>query len=67
MSSKTVKDLEWCLFNDNGMPRGAVFKDKLEAEAIKWVKEQRDLFGKNATGDFWMEKLNITEDDLKCQ
>ena len=41
------------------------FRDKIKAEAIKWVKEQRDLFGANATGDFWMEKLNITEEDLK--
>ncbi len=54
MKLKTLKDIE---FDWN-------CRDSIKQEAIKWVKECRETFGKNATGDFWMEKLNISEEEV---
>lgn len=62
MEIKTLKNLE---ISSRVFYEKIVSSNDLREEAINWVKEQRELFGKNATGDFWMEKLNITEDDLK--
>jgi len=31
---------------------------------VKWVKESKKKFGDTSQCDFWMEKLNITEEDL---
>jgi len=37
---------------------------ELKAEAVKWVKESKKKFGDTSQCDFWMKRLNITEEDL---
>ena len=71
MKLKTLNDLNgWGYgipIEDGGFFTDSFFVDshKLKQEAIKWVKECRETFGKNATGDFWMEKLNISEEEVQ--
>ena len=55
-SLKTLKDigLETC-----------ILKRELREEAIKWVKEEKDLFGIMPETKRWMKRFNITEEDLQ--
>ena len=75
---KTLKDLEdWELEKDGYIP---VSSKLLKAEAVKWVKEDikeyKNMFNdvlkgrdiKSPTMNLikkWMERLNISEEDLK--
>ena len=74
MKLKTLKDLErkW---DKNMSITGSVDREKLKAEAIKWVKEDKDLeidqertmvvALKSILIERWMKRFNITEDDLE--
>lgn len=44
-----------------------VFLGELKTEVINWVKECREMFGNSSTCDFWMGKLNTTEEDLSSK
>ena len=61
------KETELKTFNDIPLPILQSFEIRklLKSEAVKWVRECRVKFGYSATCDFWMEKLGITEEDLK--
>ena len=70
---KTLNDIEGIDYHNET----SVDREKLKAEAIKWVKEDLErLKLRNDFGNFiwerpidfiseWMKRLNITEDDLK--
>lgn len=76
MESKTLKDMikkvNWELtpelhLDDGKQYGGAVWLlsyGETRLEAIKWAAECRDKFGNSATCDFWMEQLDVTEEDL---
>ena len=71
---KTIKDITRI---DKDWLNGAVNIDELKAEAVKWVKEDVEmLIPDGEHGEYqqivkdvfikrWMERLNITEEDLK--
>ena len=59
---KTLKDIEWCLFNDSGKPREAVFKEELKQEAIKWVKENRKESAEHKRNFLLKEYYNESEE-----
>jgi len=69
MPLKTLKDLEI-----QGNRQKTVACLKLRKEVIKWMKEDKELFGDAIMSSFkkcsilesrWMKRLNITEEDLK--
>ena len=76
MANKTLKDMikkvNWELtpelhLDDGKQHGGAVWLlsyGETILEATNWAKECRDKFGNSATCDFWMEKLDVTEEDL---
>ena len=58
MKLKTLKDL--------GYINKDIWQWELKQEAIKWVKEEiREYGGIFAETRRWMERFNITEEDLK--
>ncbi|KKN65976.1 hypothetical protein LCGC14_0476790 [marine sediment metagenome] len=64
---KTLKDLK---FVNNPNPICKTIKEELKKEAIKWVKEDVNNTSIRESEAYkiirkWMERLNITEDDLK--
>jgi len=69
MENKTLKDLE----TDGGYMRATIVHSKdLKEQVIKWVKERiRKCCGVEGILKiceehlFWMDKFNITEEDLK--
>jgi hypothetical protein len=66
---KTLRDLETdCIGtignDDFSGNHDIVLTDDLRQEAIKWAKHCKELFGTSATLDFWIERFNITEEDL---
>lgn len=69
MTLKTLKDLD---SNQIGFYRNIdevqVFRDRIRAEAIKWVKRLKDKkFYDNKENLYWFIEhfFNITEEDLK--
>ena len=64
MKLKTLKDFEDMQVHEDGTPCILVFP-LIKKEAIKWVKEEKDLFGITPETKRWMKRLNITEDELK--
>ncbi len=67
---KTLKDFTKEVI---GIEDKLISSNKLKAEAIKWVKEDKYFLSKSKNdsnnGDIilgrWMKRLNITEDNLK--
>lgn len=76
METKILKDMikkvNWELtpelhLDDGRQYGGAVWLlsyGEIRLEAIRWAKECRDKFGNSVTCDFWMEKLDVTEEEL---
>lgn len=76
---KDLKHIEFEFINDNDLVGMEVISiDKLRAEAVKWVKELRSLCEDceylNKINNhhpycwrcnFWMERFNLTDEDLK--
>ena len=71
MTFKTLKDIEKCYWEEDG-----VLIEDLRQEAIKWIKEDLRIINQNPLlsierimaikfVNIWMERLNITEEDLK--
>ena len=61
---KTLKDLGF----EHTDKDGRLFTEKeLRAEAVKWIKEDLKIDGVMLTfrTQKWMQRLNITEEDLK--
>ena len=65
---KTLKDIKLSFVEE------IVVRDTIKAEAIKWVKEDREAYCRLHEDDMntwmillnrWMKRLNITEEDLK--
>ena len=72
MKFKTLNDIEeelTCDYSPDLLIGDKVIRsDKLKAEAIKWIKEDiKDLklYPRDEIIIRWMERLNITEEDLK--
>ena len=60
---KTLKDIDSYLLN-------SLVRKLLKEEAIKWVKEDKEQVKFSPIGDLaliklWMNRLNITEEELK--
>jgi hypothetical protein len=61
MKLKTLKDI-----SDVTKSGALVCNAKeLKAQAIKWVKEDRESFGLTLQGEFWERRFNIIEEDLE--
>ena len=71
MNSKTLKDLNEEFRKENIPQRlsrdefNDYWEERLKEEAIKWVKERINKKCSIAEKWFWMDKFNITEEDLK--
>lgn len=60
---KTLKDLQ-----AETSPNWVVVVEELRQEAIKWVKQHRNIkpnWAKETNEEFFMAFFNITEEDLK--
>ena len=71
MKLKTLKDIDNSCLNKKHKKICIIH---IKAEAIKWVKEDREAYCRLHTDDMgtwkilldrWMKRLNITEDDLQ--
>ncbi len=69
MKLKTVKDFECAICGGKKCHKDsrAINQKELKAEAIKWVKNEREYHNKfrDARANVLMEFHNITEEDLK--
>ena len=60
---KTLKDI--VIIGPDGVEDSEYVKRLLKAEAVKWIKYCENVFSfSGATRDFWMERFNITEEEL---
>jgi len=70
MELKTLKDLPKEVI---GIEDRMISETKLKAEAVKWVKEEKEIKENKKIGIYhhltetvrWMKRLDITEEDLK--
>lgn len=67
---KTLKDLEFVDEAVRNKTSYLVNSTDLRQEAIKWVKESDKIAenpesSQDSLRDFWLERFNLTEEDLK--
>ena len=76
MKLKTLKDLKHLVKRKEEVDYETVDLFKIRQEAIKWVKEDKEILKSmiledeiydicNALVKIWMKRLDITEEDLK--
>jgi len=68
MKLKTLKDLPH--YYDREGNKILLFEPHIKEEAIKWVKHSDKIANdpespQDELRDFWMDRFNITEEDLK--
>jgi len=68
MKLKTLKDIENELLETNKDFSFVMGFSLLKAEAVKWVKQHRNIkpnWAKETNEEFFMAFFNLTEEDLK--
>ena len=63
MKLKTLKDIEM-EFGDIPAKNILLFEKQLKAEAVKWVKEYKELVNKDGWEILFKKFFNLTEEDF---